>query len=112
MRKIAAVLAAGLVLAGCGASEWRQQVRYEVTKIFDRPFPENPQNAEVRLELVGEPPDDVFEPLTLTPAVVSYRTFRGDFEVGDQFLCWAEQKSGGYTRTSTIRTDVSSCEKA
>ncbi|SFR18516.1 hypothetical protein SAMN04488564_104835 [Lentzea waywayandensis] len=112
MRKIGVVLVGCLVLAGCGASEWRQQVRYEVTKIFERPFPGNPENANVRLELVGDPPDDVLEPLTLTPAVVGYRTLRGDYEVGDRFLCWAEQKSEGHARTMTIRTDVSSCEKA
>jgi hypothetical protein len=112
MRKISAAIAACLVLSGCGASEWRQQVRYEVTKVFERPFPANPENADVRLELVGDPPDGVLEPVTLTPAVVSYRTLRGDYAVGDQFLCWAVQKSEGYTRTMTIKTDVSSCEKA
>ncbi|MFD4674584.1 hypothetical protein ACFWNN_33015 [Lentzea sp. NPDC058450] len=112
MRKIGVALVACLVLAGCGASEWRQQVRYEVTKIFERSYPQDQKNANVRLELVGEVPDDVPEPLTLTPAVVRSWTLRGDFEVGDQFLCWVEQEDDGYTRTVTIQTDVSSCEKA
>jgi hypothetical protein len=112
MRKIVVVLLGCLVLSGCGAAQWRERVKYKVDKIYEVPAGYDREDAQLRLELVGEVPDDILEPDTLSPQVVERRSIDGEVRVGDEVTCWAEQKTQGYTETRVIRTSLSSCEKA
>ncbi|MFC3892372.1 hypothetical protein ACFOWZ_12895 [Lentzea rhizosphaerae] len=89
MRKIVVVLVGCLVLSGCGAAEWHEKVRFKVDKIYEVAPKYDRKYAKLRLELVGEAPDDALEPDTVSPQVV------------DRFQI-----------TSVIKTDLSWCEKA
>ena len=112
MRKIVAALAGCLVLAGCGAGQWKQDVRFKVDKIYEVPAGYDRADSQLRLELVGEVPDDVLEPDTLSPRVVKRREIDGEVRVGDEVTCQAEQDTEGYFDTSVIDTRLWSCEKA
>ncbi|WP_112262814.1 hypothetical protein [Lentzea terrae] len=112
MRKIVVVLAGCFVLSGCGAADWKHEVRFKVDKIYEVPAKYDRKYAKLRLELVGEPPDGVLEPDTVSPQVVQRSGIRGEVAVGDEVVCVAQQKTTGYTDTSVIKTELSSCEKA
>lgn len=112
MRKIVVVLAGCLALTGCGAEQWKQDVRFKVDKIYEVPAGYDRDDAQLRLELVGEMPDDILEPDTLSPQVVKRRDIDGDVRVDDEVTCQAEQDTEGYFRTSVINTRLWSCEKA
>lgn len=114
MRKIAITLVGCLVLSGCGAAKWQEQVRFKVDKIYEVPPRFDRKYAKIRLELVGEPPDDVLEPDTVSPQVIKRSNIVDDVEVvvGDEVLCVAEQETRGYADSSVIKTRLSSCKKA
>lgn len=112
MRKIVAVLAGCLVLTGCGADQWKQALRFKVDKIYRVPSGYDRKDDQLRLELLGEVPDDALEPDTVTPQVVKRYSIKGEVRAGDEVTCQAEQKTRGYSETSVTRTDLSSCEKA
>ncbi|MCP2248545.1 hypothetical protein [Lentzea aerocolonigenes] len=112
MRKIIVALAGCLVLSGCGAAEWREKVRFKVDKIYEVAPKYDRKYATLRLELVGEVPDDALEPDTVSPQVVDRFEIRGEVVVGDEVVCAAEQKTSGYADADVIRTDLLSCEKA
>jgi hypothetical protein len=112
MRKIVVVFAGCLVLTGCGSESWKQDVRFKVDKIYEVPTGYDRKDAQLRLELVGEVPDDILEPDTLSPKVVKRREIQGEVRVGDEVTCQAEQDTEGYFQTSVIDTRLWSCEKA
>lgn len=112
MRKIIAVLAGCLVLSACGAADWREKVRFKVDKIYEVPAKYDRKDAKLRLELVGELPDGVLEPDTVSPQVVQRFEVEGEVVVGDEVVCVAEQKTSGYADANVIKTDLSWCEKA
>lgn len=112
MRKIVVVVAGCLAVSGCGASEWKQAVRFKVDKIYEVPSGYDRKDDQLRLELLGEVPGDALDPDTVTPQVVKRYSIRGEVRAGDEVTCQAEQKTRGYTETSVIKTGLSSCEKA
>ena len=112
MRKIVVVLVGCLVLSGCGAAEWHEKVRFKVDKIHEVPAKYDRGYAKLRVKLVGEMPDDVLEPDTVSPQVVQRSSISGEVAVGDEIVCVARQKTTGYADTNVIKTDLSSCEKA
>ena len=113
MRKIVVVLAGCLVLSGCGAAEWtKYKVRFKVDKIYEVPAQYDRKYAQIRLELVGDVPDDILEPDTLSPQVLDRFQIDGEVRVGDEVECTAKQKTQGYFETSVIDTSVDWCGKA
>lgn len=111
MRKIVLVLLGCLVLSGCGAAEWEQEVEFEVVKVYEVGAGYDRKDDTLRMELVGEVPDDILEPDTLTPQVVKRFQVSGEVREGDEVSCSARQKTDGYTQATVIRTHVS-CRKA
>ena len=112
MRKIVVVLAGCLALSSCGADQWKQDVRFKVDKIYEVPSGYDRKDAQMRLELVGEAPDDALDPDTVSPQMVKRYSIKGEVKVGDEVTCQAEQDTEGYFETSVIKTSLSSCEKA
>lgn len=111
MRKILAVLAACLVLVGCGgAARWEQDVRFKVVKVYEVPSGYDRKDDTMRLELVSAVPDDILEPDTLTPQVLKRREITGEVRDGDEVLCNARQETDGYTQATVIKTYLS-CKK-
>lgn len=112
MRKIVVVLTGCLALSGCGADEWKQDLRFKVDKIYEVPAGYDREDAQLRLVLVGEVPDEALDPDTVSPQVVKRREIEGEVRVGDEVTCEAEQDTDGYFETNVTTTDLSFCEKA
>lgn len=112
MHRISVVLLGCLALSGCGAAEWKKDVRFKVDKVYEVPAKYDRQDDQLRLVLVGEVPDDILEPDTLSPQVVKRRWIKGEVRAGDEVTCEAEQETLGYTQDTVIRTRLSICEKA
>jgi hypothetical protein len=67
MRKIVGVLVGCLVLSGCaGAAKWEQDVRFKIVKVYEVGAEHDRKYDTLRLELVGDVPEDVLEPDTVT----------------------------------------------
>ncbi|MGW6934283.1 hypothetical protein ACWGE0_29790 [Lentzea sp. NPDC054927] len=101
MRKLIAVVAGCLLLAGCAAS-WQNEVRYKIVSADDTFF---------RLELVGDAPNGSLKADGLSRNSV-LRADIGGAAVGDEVLCVVEQKKGGAFEDSNVVTNVKSCKKA
>ena len=112
MRKIVMVLAGCLALTGCGgAARWEADLRFKVAKVYEVPSGYDRKYDKLRLELVGEVPEDILEPDTLTPQVTERMFVTGEVREGDEVLCNAWQETDGYTQSTVIRTYLS-CKKA
>lgn len=111
MRKIVAVLAGCLALAGC-SGDWAAEVRLKVTEVeVTAVSPIEPPQPRVSLELVGGLPgayrQDGFSGTSMHPAEID-----GDVKVGDEVTCLAKQRSIGILQTNSISTELFQCRKA
>lgn len=111
MRRIVVVLAGCLVLSGCaGAAKWEQDVRFKIVKVYEVGAEHDRKYDTLRLELVGDVPEDVLEPDTVTPQVRKRWEVTGEVREGDEVLCNARQATDGYTQAYVIKTYLS-CKK-
>ncbi|ANZ37339.1 hypothetical protein BBK82_16005 [Lentzea guizhouensis] len=107
MRKLAAVLAGCLLLAGCGGSSWEGQLRYKIASI-DKSTP----TEFFQLELVGDAPEGLLWQDGLTPKFLVPGNVSGDAAVGDEVVCTGTQKKGSPFASWEKGTELSGCRKA
>ncbi|MFD4674583.1 hypothetical protein ACFWNN_33010 [Lentzea sp. NPDC058450] len=110
--KIAAALAACLLLTGC-AGDWQAEVRLKVAAIEDKPAqPTYPGSTNVWLDPVGALPDDAYDHENYHGGILDIEEIDGDVRVGDEVVCTAKQRTIGALQTNTIRTELFRCKKA
>ncbi|HUQ59008.1 hypothetical protein [Lentzea sp.] len=113
MRALTAVLLGCLLVAGC-ASDWQEQVTYEVVEVYDyKMAPSSEPEKRVRLKLSGEAPSGVLSKDSLASAAVALADISGgDVVAGDSVTCTAKQHTSGASQTNGIKTELSGCRKA
>lgn len=118
MRKIIAVFAACLVLAGC--SRWEGETKFKVTRInncYDG-YSDVICATRIYLNLVGEPPKGAPEPKTFEGAFVEPDDFadeskvRDEVAVGDEIICTAQEQSEGFEYLNGIPLKLQKCRMA
>lgn len=111
MRKIVGLLVGCLVLSGCaGAAKWERDIRFKIVKVYEVGAEHDRKYDTLRMELVGDVPEDVLEPDTVTPQARKRWEITGEVREGDEVLCNARQTSDGYTQANVIHTYMS-CKK-
>ncbi len=129
MLRLAAVLLGCLLVAGC-ASDWQEQVTYQVVEVYDYKMapnsepekrvrlklsgeaPSSEPEKRVRLKLSGEAPSGVLSKDSLASQNVALADVSGDVVTGDTVTCTAKQHTAGALQTNQVKTELSGCRKA
>ena len=116
MRKIIAVLAACLVLTGCGMFRWEAEIRFEVTRIntcYDG-YSDTICATRMYLAPVGELPSGAPEPAAFEDAFVEPDDFAAGetASTGDEIICAAREVSEGFEYLNGLALTLQECRKA
>jgi hypothetical protein len=120
MRKIIPVLAACLVLAGCGLGRWEGEIRFKVTSIntcYDG-YSDVICATRIYLDLVGRLPGGAPEPSSFKGAFAEPDDFedeskvRDEVAVGDEIICVGQEQSEGFEYLNGIPLQLSKCRMA
>ncbi|MDX3657466.1 hypothetical protein PV646_09145 [Streptomyces sp. ID05-26A] len=114
MRKIIAVLAACLVLTGCG--RWEDEIRFEVTRIntcYDG-YSDVICATRMYVKPVGELPSGAPEPEAFKDAFVELGDFASGVtaNTGDEIICAAREVSDGFEYLNGLPLTLQECRKA
>lgn len=114
MRKIIPVLAACLVLTGCG--RWEDEIRFEVTRIdpcYDG-YSDTICTTRLYLHPVGDLPSGAPEPDAFKDAFVELDDFASGMtaSTGDEIICAAREVSEGFEYLNGVPLTLQECRKA
>lgn len=111
LKAVAAILAVGTVLAGCGSSEWEGDVRFKVTKVTKDEVLVSGQKWEgqLSLELAQDQPSGA---APITGGFVRLDEAPSGVEVGDTLVCKVKQRDESKFDDAEGVQSISSCRKA
>lgn len=120
MRKIIGVLAACLVLAGCGLGRWEGEIRFEVTSINTcySGYSDVICATRIYLDLAGNLPGGAPGKSSFKGAFAEPDDFedeqkaRDEVAVGDEIICVGQEQSEGFEYLNGIPLQLSKCRMA